>query len=794
MSEQSAVCGPTLVLGIDGFGETVLEGLRSFASALDNPTVRFLNVEGEAPVDRVLEQVRGLLDDLLRVQLGGPRARLDILLMADLADPSAAAQSEALCNGLSELLAADYGRIFPPSAPPEQRMVWLVPIFATPALSDKPETRACLDLLRSLEQWHHQGPSSPILSRIYLLPRQHEFGVMAEEDVERAAVMFAAAAWFSGLRDSPQIADLLAHTRPERLLSCFNAAAADVPVDSVVSYFGWRTIGAGLAVLQSRCTRHSTEFGARSEAEAALGYTGWLSEIEEGDCVRAARDFGRVAAGPAVVHSARDRFRWSESGADVEREVAPLLAAVEGPGPAVDAGGAGVPGRRAGGGPDHDDPLVAQLDRAEERALRSARERLRAYVDSELAPRDGLRRFGELEGILAGVEDWLAERSVESGGHHPLEEAGPTPPVHRGAAAKGHLASEALRRALADRPSLWGSVGLAVVIGALGLPASVGIRAAFGSGANWGAASNIATVDWVLHALVVGLVLSGWTILRLSTGASRLRAAVLQLRQARDGGDSGRVVLPKGPAGNALALRQARVAEVLSGVVAEERARLAGLRTAVVETSRRCFEELKRLGFQGGSEPRSGEASGVLGETTPLHLHLLDPEGLEPLWRATRHTTDDEGWAAELLEAAWPEQGLEHDLPFDPERPEWVELARSGQHGRLLKSSVFTWPGVAGGLSARLADFLRDAPRALGLGADPHDAHGDPLPSNVTPNFLVVAPQEGRDAVRAAEKKANSQRATLFGVAPTSHVVLLRTHVGFTSHQLWHGIKRRSRA
>jgi hypothetical protein len=29
-------------------------------------------------------------------------------------------------------------------------------------------------------------------------------------------------------------------------------------------------------------------------------------------------------------------------------------------------------------------------------------------------------------------------------------------------------------------------------------------------------------------------------------------------------------------------------------------------------------------------------------------------------------------------------------------------------------------------------------------------------------------------------------------VVPTSHVVLLRTHAGFTSHQLWYGIERRS--
>jgi hypothetical protein len=785
MSEESAVRAPTLVIGIEGFGETILGRLRAHASALDDPPVRFIGVGGETPIPQVIEQVRELLDDLLRIQLGGPRARLDILLLADLGQGSAAAKSKAMCLGLSALLASDYGRIFPPSAPPDQRMVWLVPLFATPALSDNPETRSCLDLLSSLEKWHEAGPPSPILSRIYILPRQHEFGVMAEEDVERAVTMFAAAAWFSGLRDEPQVADLLAHTRPERLLSCFNAAAADVPVDRVVSYFGWRTIALGLGVLQGRCGRPGTEFGPRSEAESALGYSRWLTEIEEGDCVRAARDFGRQSDRVAVAHSARDRFRWSESPAAVEAEIAPLLAAVE--------GSVVRPTADVTVGPEDDAPILVQLDRAEVRARSSARERLRAYVDRELAPQDGLRRLGEIQGVLGFVEDWLRQRHAESGGHpldgRPASRSGPGVTV-----SQGRQAAASVRQAVAGRPTLWGSLGLSAALGLLMVPSSIGIRAAFGSETNWGAASNIATVDWVLHSLVGVLLLGGWTLLRLSAGANRLRGAVLQLRNARDGQSHGPVVLPDGPAGWALDLRRARLAEALAEAVSEERARLAGLRTSVVEAVRRSAEELKRLGYQGGSDPRPGDAEGVLGERTPLHLHLLDPSGLEPLWRATRHTTDDEGWAAELLAAAWPKEGLKHDLPFDPERHDWVELARSGQHARLLESSVFTWPGVGTGLSDRLADFLREAPRALGLGADPHDEHGNPLPSNVSQNFLVVAPQEGRDTVRAAEKKANSQRATLFGVAPTSHVVLLRTHAGFTSHQLWHGIKRRSGA
>ena len=782
MTEESAVRAPTLVLGIDAFGETILGRLRSQAAALGDPPVRFLGVGSETAIPQVLEQVRGLLDELLRIQLGGPRARLDIVLLADLKQTSAAAKSKALCVGLSDLLASDYGRIFPPSAPPEQRMVFLVPIFATPALSDNPETRACLDLLSSLEQWHTDRPASPILSRVYVLPRQHEFGVMAEEDVERAVTMFAAAAWFSGLRDEPRVAGLLAHTRPEQLISCFNAAAADVPVDSVVSYFGWRTIALGLQILQSRCARHTTEFGTRGEAESALDFKSWLREIEEGDCARAARDFGRDSSG-GVAASARDRFRWSESRQSVEAEVSALIAEVE--------RGVALPSPGSVNVPSDDDSVVVRLDRAEGRALKEARERLRGYVDRELAPHDGLRRFGEIDGVLALVQQWLNERRSESS-QHPLEHGGPSPTAPDEGAALSRSSVAEVRAAVAGRPSLGGTVGFALGVGLLLVPSSVAIRAAFGSVTPWGSVSNIASVDWVLHTLVVLLLLGVWSVFRLGAGASRLRRAVLQLRRARDARSQGPVVLPGGAAGHALNLRRSRVAGVLAGAVADERSRLQGLRASVSEAVRRAAEELKRLGYQGASETRPGDAEGVLGQRTPLHLHLVDPAGLEPLWRQTRHTTDDEGWASQLLEAAWPSEGLEHDFPFDPESPGWVELARSGQHGRLLESSVFTWPGLEKQVSDRLADFLQEAPRALGLGADPHDKHGNPLPSNAVQSFLVVAPQEGRDSVRVAEKKANSRRDTIFGIAPTSHVVLLRTHSGFTSHQLWYGIQRRS--
>ena len=106
MTQAAAVRAPTLVLGVDVFGGTILDRVESLTSSLGDPPVRFVHVSSETPVAAVVERVHEHLDELLRIQMGGPRARLDIVLVADLEQASAAGTTQTLCEGLSRMMAA----------------------------------------------------------------------------------------------------------------------------------------------------------------------------------------------------------------------------------------------------------------------------------------------------------------------------------------------------------------------------------------------------------------------------------------------------------------------------------------------------------------------------------------------------------------------------------------------------------------------------------------------------------------------------------------------------------------
>jgi len=423
------------------------------------------------------------------------------------------------------------------------------------------------------------------------------------------------------------------------------------------------------------------------------------------------------------------------------------------------------------------------------------REKIRAFVDKELDPQDGLRRFGEVDAGLATAAAWLRDIEESSEGN-PLDDGAPRVALEGRSSAdtqrESHDARVDLERAIEARPSVAGSVGLAALVALVTVPSVVALlHLGEPSSTAWNSWSGTQLANWVLCFLLVGLVLGFWVVFRLASGSSRLRKAVHAASRSREEASHGRPILPAGPAGRAVGLRRRRTAGLLADLIGDERRRLQGLRTSIAETVRRTEMELTNVGFQRAKSGGVGDPAGVLGDETPLHVHLIDPASLEELWRKSRATTDDERWAVQLLQSAWPEDGLAHDLPFDPDGS-WDAQARTGQHGILLSTSVFSWPGSDREVSDRLARFLQQAPSALGLGADPHDEHGNPLPTNVIQNLLVVAPQEGRDLVRVAEKKSGARLQTRFGVAPTSHVVILRTHAGFTTRQLWKGIERRS--
>jgi hypothetical protein len=165
--------------------------------------VRHLSAQPDvATVDALFEEAGQALKSLLRTSAAqqsseeATGARLDLVLLADVLEVGAGRLIDA-AQRLSALLFREFAVIFPPSLPPEQRAVGLVVVLATPAFDGSPGCRAALLLLRALERWHLDGPPSPILNRIYVLPAQTEAMPLSREDRERAAANFLLAAYGS---------------------------------------------------------------------------------------------------------------------------------------------------------------------------------------------------------------------------------------------------------------------------------------------------------------------------------------------------------------------------------------------------------------------------------------------------------------------------------------------------------------------------------------------------------------------------------------------------------------------
>ena len=781
MARAIGLVAPTLLISVGELGDEVLRGLLALAGPSGSPSLLMLRVGTSDDMAGVCARAAAAVDELLQLGASGRRDRMDLVLVGDLEESEVAPQVVAVSAALSQLFAERYPQVFPPSVAAAERSVAMVPVLALPALADNAATKRSLDALSQLERSLPDAPS-PLLSRIFLLPRQHEFGLVSEEDLRRTMVMFVSATYFGGARDQPEVADLLRPSRTDRLLTSFNLAAASVPVEEVVSYFGWRSAELGLGILRSRCGRSNNVHGASAEAESALGFSTWLSDLEEDSPL--GLELARTEA-PVVTRASggeRTGISWTDSSEKIRNDLEAFLSSrarehLYAEGEPLDLG--------------VDEALLGKLDQAEFQALRHARAKLAGFLERTIVPEGGLRRFSEIEGILELVEKDLRDRATETE-QAPLQEGGHARRPPSAASRDGRAAAEEVERLLDERPSLTSAMGLCGLLFAALLPASIALRAAAGTKLNWGGISNVSTVDWTTHAVGLGLLLVFGFALSMRTSTRALSVAVGRLRDSRMG-RSGRPRLEgASPAGRALQLRLSRSAELMADFVAGERRRLQGLRAAIVEAQRMAEGELKALGAAVG-ETEDVETGGVLGKESALHRRLIAASALEPLWRRSRETADDEGWAEELLRAAWPTAGLAEDLPFDAEAAGWKEAAREGQHGSLLEHSVFEWPGVGGDLSRRLDEFFAEAPASLGLGVRPHDKHGDPLPGNRERRLLVLAPKEGRDAVGAALKKHHLVADMAYGAGGQSQVVVLRFHPGFSSHQMWHGVVRRSK-
>ena len=787
---SDAVKAPTLLVGIGAFGEAVMTRLQAEIRPLGDVPVATRLVRGNEELPAVRDALYSDVDELVRTRLGrvGVR-RLDVAVIADLVEPGAAERSQAIIELLYDVF-AQFAEALPMSRAVDQRSITLAAIFGAPPLL------AAEDLLpvHTLEQWHQQQPLRA-LSRIFVISRQHEGGTLTDDDLERGAFLLAVSAYLSGLRDDDRISARLAHTNDAELVSLANAAAADVPVESVISYCAWRTALVGLDTLTARCATPAGA-GVADHARSQLDHERWIAPLADGDAARKARtwDSGSLSA---VAPQVPEAFGWTVPSEQIDAEVAPLVRFAR-----------GLDGSSAPREHDVDDATLVGLDRAELAQLEIATAQLDRFLLGELDPEHGLERLPRTAAALDVVEGWLQEQA-RAPLVRPRREVAPTPTD----GPKDELAD--LNATLIERPSAGGLVLRALLLGGLaallvagivltmkaapgavastptpapgGVSATVTIKKAAGT-------SSTATPWGVLIPVAVALLLvsAGWMGGRATAMGRRLRRSLGALK---DAATEERRAAPTGGAASeaALSLRERRLARTLLQRVIAGRQRVAGLRASVSAARERARQELRRLGYVAADGTRPDDAAGVLGPESPLHRHLVGPDGLERLWQGTRHTPEDDHWARELLTAAWPHAGLQGDLPFDAEAT-WATDTCVAQHARLQESSAFAWPHVKDEVATNLRAFLDKAvdPSVVGLGVAPADQHKQPLPSNAAASFVVVAPTAAR-AILGTLGTARFPFEQAVATTPVSRVVVLRTHPGCSAKHLAWGIEARRR-
>lgn len=770
---MSVVRAPTLLIGVEDFGEAAVRRLDAEVRALGEVPVRSVVARvAEAP-HALKERLHGIIDDLLRTKLQRVGVgRLDVAVLGDLAGPHADHVSVVL-DCVSEVLVG-FRRALPMPDRPEQRTVSMVAVLGAPALLTVDDLRP----LKAIEDWH-AGAATKALSRVFVLGRQHTGGTLDDEDVLRGVVLLASSTWLAGLRDSDHVARLLQHRAEDALFSLFNVAAADVPVDSIVQYCAWRSALAGAETLHARCA--TDPGGALDMASGRLDHTTWVSGLQAGEAARKARtlDSGSLMA---VAPSVPDRFGWLAPVESIRTALAPLFSHVReparGPAPSVD-----------------EDTLLA-LDRAELAQLEDAGRRIDAYLRDELAPAHGARHLTRAAAVLDAVAQALAplaEARVQGWGSATPE--APLPPPDR------TPVEDALARRVEPLPAVLTALTLAALAALVAGATVVAIQAAPGAApAAPGPAAGVtitkaatagtATAPWGLiaacavSALLVG---GGWLVARLREQSARLTEAVAGLTESAS---RRRRAPTRGGSGAALALRERRLARAVLQRVVAARQRVAGLRGAISDLRDRARRELRGLGYIAAEGDRPANATAVLGPESPLHRHLLGADGLDRLWVATRVTAEDDTWATELLRAAWPDAGVSTDLPFPP-GGRWETEDLVAQHGSLLETSVFGWAEVRREVAERLRAFLVQAvdPAVVGLAVEPAGRDGAPLASNQRAAVLVVAPSSAQGLLASV-----GDVRFPYDLAPaavqSSRVVVLRAHPGCSAAELAWGAER----
>lgn len=716
----------TLVIAVGPFGRDVAERLRSEG---DERAVRFVGfpLPGTVPGRSWAEVIAGFrarvgadLRSLLHSEAAasaGDRTRLDVVVVADLAEVGGDSLAEAVAS-VASVIDGDFSVMFPPRAESAQRAAHVVVVAAAPALDRSAGGRAALASLAMLERAHCEDLRASLLSRIYVLPRQNEKMPLSDEDVLRGVYLFVSTAYRSGIRDLDVIQSRLAPPRdPRAVLGTFAVAAADVDTFALGEAFRWRSALAGLDVLAAQCDRGAANVASEAGAELDLDVW-WRAEagvVERGRVGVPGDSLALDRAEAAAVGAARTALYGF-----VDRQL----------------------GQHERGLSDFG-AVVAGLRRARDRLEVAAVDPQRAWLATAAPPAAAPAE------AAASSDAAMARREPPSAWW--LAQAGALLALAAGAGAAS-LASVALVR----------------------LAAGAGPRSGFKVSA--AGVAGIGADRWTLvmwGGAIAILVAVAWTVAwRVIARRARAARAAAGGASPDDVADEARRQAERGLMA-AVQMRRRRVARDIVAIVNDELERLDALRASIHDAATRARERLKHLGVQPATQPANDSYARLFEAETPLHCALVPPAAIPKLWEQTREVRDDEVWAARMLSAAYRPGGHREDLPFAP--GESWEGALDEQHRTLREKSVFAWPDLGGHLRAELGRFFGTAAAALAFGVRPVREDGTPMPLSDARELLIVASPEGRPLVAGALADRALPESVVLAGGQRARVVVLKT-------------------
>lgn len=777
-----AVAHPTIVIGVGRRGARVIRDL-SDTAAVRPSGARFASVlapggeRGGLLLRRSLEPILAELLEAGRVSREG-RAELDLAIVTDLAEGTARDLREA-CAAVTLLLSESYGVLFPASAPPDKRSVWLTVLVATPPLMSGATGEHALGELASLEDWARTAPH-PALTRLWVLPRQTTAGQLSDDAVEQSLRLFLQGLFLSGVRGHDTVRCHLNHRSDGRVLSTVSVAAAELPVARVRQYARWRAAWEGFTTLVHQAEHPSTDLGRLQGLMARLDVKELLRDLEEGEAARDLRAHASTLTGLTNHLPEHLKVGLLESDAGI-RERYPVLF---------------VPPREE----DLNRPLaqahadlLRKLDQVEMDAVEETERRVANLLDTELDPTSALQVLPDLESALKRSADLVGEITTATPPTLPQREVAPPP---------DDPSLLELEERLRSRPRIVHLLPVAGAIGAiLGLVAalvvlvwivppslpSVAAPAAFASGTAPVAADPMRFVAPSVGAVLGLATFAVWVALWLLQGRARL---LYQLRMRRHTleeqwnlGGGGR---PGRQAQALLDVRRRRLASSQRRVLDAALGRLAALRAALRQARTRALDHLEHLGIHLAEAQRLDDLSDLLGEETPLHRSLLDPSMLAERVSAARTTPDRDRWAELLLESTWPRKGIADDLPAIDEAP--IAAICDAQFEDLAGSRLIQGPTVRARVEERLSAFLDGASGALAFGVRPLDTHLDPVGQHGQEDPLVIAPVDLRAVVESGLATHGGRLRTAWGAANTPWVLVVRTWEGLTTEEIGRGM------